>query len=174
MISCPICRNKEWNGTLFCSECGTQLGQWETPTTQHIQKPSEMLEGVKVARGEAPEAEAQAVQADAGPAVSLNLMDSGQILPLVGQEEFSIGRSAEGQPIIPDVDLAAYDAYNLGVSRLHALIKVANELVQVTDLGSSNGTRVNGQKLVAHVAYAVNNGDLITLGKFALQILIRS
>jgi pSer/pThr/pTyr-binding forkhead associated (FHA) protein len=45
--------------------------------------------------------------------------------------------------------------------------------VVITDLGSSNGTRVNGQKIVPHVDYPLNHGDMIALGKFAIQVLIK-
>ena len=38
--------------------------------------------------------------------VSLHMVDSGQFVNLTGQTEFTIGRTAEGQPILPDVDLS--------------------------------------------------------------------
>ncbi len=40
------------------------------------------------------------------------------------------------------------------------------------DLGSSNGTRVNGQKIVPHVDYPVKHGDIIALGKLKIQLII--
>jgi pSer/pThr/pTyr-binding forkhead associated (FHA) protein len=105
--------------------------------------------------------------------VSLHMVDSGQIVNLTGQTEFTIGRTAEGQPILPDVDLSPYEAYAKGVSRLHSALKIHNQRVVITDLGSSNGTRVNGQKIVPHVDYPLNHGDMIALGKFTIQLLIR-
>jgi len=84
-----------------------------------------------------------------------------------------MGRVAEGQPILPDVDLSPYEAYSQGVSRLHAALKVINQRVVIMDLGSSNGTRVNGQKIVPNVDYPLNHGDMIALGKLKIQVLIR-
>jgi len=78
----------------------------------------------------------------------------------------------EGQPILPDVDLSPFDAFSLGVSRLHAAIRIVNREVVVTDLGSSNGTRVNGQKIVPHVDYPINHGDIIAVGKLKIQVII--
>jgi pSer/pThr/pTyr-binding forkhead associated (FHA) protein len=75
------------------------------------------------------------------------------ILHLTGQSEFTMGRVAEGQPNLPDVDLSPYEAYAQGVSRLHAVLKLNNQRVFITDLGSSNGTRVNGQKIMPNVDY---------------------
>jgi hypothetical protein len=174
MIICPNCHHDELPGSLFCSECGAQLVVSETPTTQHIQRsPSDIL-AVKppvtsVSAGQHP--------AGAPPAaeivVQLHMVDNGQIYNLANQTEFTIGRTAEGQPILPDVDLSPFEAYAQGVSRLHAALKIHNQRVVITDLGSSNGTRVNGQKIVPHVDYPLNHGDMIALGKFAIQVLIK-
>lgn len=171
MIICPNCHHEELPGSLFCSECGAQLVVSETPTTQHIQRnPSDIL-AVKPPTQSAPVS--QGASGSQEVVVSLHMVESGQILHLAGQTEFTIGRTAEGQPILPDVDLSNYEAYAQGVSRLHAAMKIHNQRVVITDLGSSNGTRVNGQKIVPHVDYPLNHGDMIALGKFAIQILIK-
>ena len=51
-------------------------------------------------------------------------------------------------------------------------MKLTRTGVIVTDLGSSNGTRVNGQKIVPHVEYPINHGDTVAIGKLKLKILI--
>jgi pSer/pThr/pTyr-binding forkhead associated (FHA) protein len=104
--------------------------------------------------------------------ISLHLVENGQILHLAGRSEFTLGRISEGQPILPDVDLSPYEAYAQGVSRLHVALKIVNNGIVITDLGSSNGTRVNGQKIVPHVDYPLNHGDIIALGKLKIQVLI--
>jgi len=171
MIICPNCHHQEMPGSLFCSECGAQLVLSEVPTTQHIQRnPSDML-AIQPPPKSPPSPPIQ--QAVSEAAISLHMVDSGQVLQLTGQSEFTMGRVSEGQPILPDVDLSKYEAYSQGVSRLHAALKIANSRVVITDLGSSNGTRVNGQKIVPHVDYPLNHGDMIALGKFMIQILVR-
>jgi len=105
--------------------------------------------------------------------VSLHLLDCGQILPLAGRTEFTLGRVAEGQPILPDVDLSAYEAYSLGVSRLHAVLKIKPDSICIMDLGSSNGSRVNGQKIPPNQDITLNHADVISLGKFKMQVLLR-
>lgn len=172
MITCPNCQHEELPGSLFCNECGAQLVIPETLTTKSIQRiPSEVLSGKSIPEVTLPQKAAviAAVNAD----VSLHMVDSGQIVRLTGQTEFTVGRTAEGQPILPDVDLSQFDAYAQGVSRLHASIKIYQQRVVITDLGSSNGTRINGQKIVPHVDYPLNHGDMIALGKFTIQILIK-
>jgi FHA domain len=171
MILCPNCHHEEMPGSLFCSECGAQLVVSEVPTTQHIQRnPSDIL-AVQPPVHSPPSPPSAGAAVDA--VVSLHMVDSGQIVNLTGQTEFTIGRTAEGQPILPDVDLSPYEAYAKGVSRLHSALKIHNQRVVITDLGSSNGTRVNGQKIVPHVDYPLNHGDMIALGKFTIQLLIR-
>ncbi len=105
--------------------------------------------------------------------LALYLIEAKQTLQLAGRSEFTLGRVAEGQPILPDVDLSPFDAYAQGVSRLHAALKINKTRVAIMDLGSSNGTRVNGQKIVPHVDYPVNHNDQIALGKLRIQILIK-
>ncbi len=171
MILCPNCHHQEVAGSLFCSECGAQLVSTEHLATQVISRnTSEIL---------IPSLESAGSTTTGSPSntpdamVSLYLVDSGQILHLAGRSEFTLGRVAESQPILPDVDFSPYEAYAQGVSRLHASLKIINQRVVITDLGSSNGTRVNGQKIMPHIDYLLNHGDVVALGKLKLQVLIR-
>jgi hypothetical protein len=167
MIICPNCQHHEISGALFCSECGAQLVFSTRMATQAIRKnPSDTLESQ-------PAVPTPPAGLGEGAMLSIHLVDSGQIVPLSGRAEFTLGRVTEGQPIVPDIDLSQYEAYAQGVSRLHAILKVVNQRIVVMDLGSSNGTRVNGQKIIPHVDYPVNHGDMLALGKLKIQVLIR-
>jgi predicted component of type VI protein secretion system len=104
--------------------------------------------------------------------ISLNMIESGQILPLADRTEFTLGRSAEGQPIVPDVDLSPFNAYANGVSRLHSVLKLIEDQIVIMDLGSSNGTYLNGNRLSPYVEIPVAHGDIIYLGKLKIQVLI--
>jgi hypothetical protein len=106
--------------------------------------------------------------------ISLHLMDSGKILPLASRNEFTLGRLSEGQPIMPDIDLTPYQAYASGVSRLHVVIKRESNRVVIMDLGSSNGTYLNGRRLNPHVEETLNHGDVVALGKLKIQVLLRN
>jgi pSer/pThr/pTyr-binding forkhead associated (FHA) protein len=105
--------------------------------------------------------------------VSLHIVRTGQILPLVGREEFTLGRISQGQSILPDIDLSPYNAYAQGVSRLHATLKLIQDELYIEDLGSSNGTRINNSKIPPHQNQPIHHGDVIALGRFKIQALIR-
>ena len=61
-----------------------------------------------------------------------------------------------------------------GVSRLHASIKMNNMNFSLIDLGSANGTLLNGKKIPPNEPQRIKNEDIITLGKLKLQFLIQS
>jgi pSer/pThr/pTyr-binding forkhead associated (FHA) protein len=170
MIICPNCQHKELPGALFCSECGAQLVNVDILNTRSIQRTAtDQLD----LRADVPETLEKVIAVkNTEPNVSLHIIESGQVLHLKDRKEFTLGRTVEGQPILPDVDLSPFDAFSLGVSRLHAAIRIVNREVVVTDLGSSNGTRVNGQKIVPHVDYPINHGDIIAVGKLKIQVII--
>jgi len=105
---------------------------------------------------------------------SIHLVDSGQILPLSDRAEFTLGRVSESQPIMPDIDLTPYQAYASGVSRLHAVIKREHERVFVMDLGSSNGTYLNGKRLQPNTDQTISHGDMLSLGKLKIQVLLKN
>lgn len=171
MIICPNCHHHEITGALFCSECGAQLVLIEHVETQMFGKMNtSTLPMLPESRPLSPN---KNIPDLSGTTLSLYMVDSGQILHLMNRMEFTLGRMAEGQPIAPDVDFSPYDAYTQGVSRLHASIQITQQRVVITDLGSSNGTRINGQKIMPHVNIPINHGDVISLGRLKVQVLIR-
>ena len=55
---------------------------------------------------------------------------------------------------------------NLGISRQHCQFALRGEAFIVQDLGSSNGTFVNGKKITEHF---LNNDDEVVIGKYSLK-----
>jgi FHA domain len=166
MLICPNCHHEEVIGAIFCSECGSQLAGENAEATQFLQGRS----SAQAEENGNPSTATPPIFIDA--AVSLYIMDSGQMIPLEGQSEFTLGRNAEGQSVISDIDLTPFRGYEQGVSRLHTSITIEENHVSATDLGSANGTRINGQKIPSYRPYPVQHGDIITLGKLKIQILI--
>ncbi len=170
MITCPNCQHQELPGALFCSECGAQLAFTEKLSRATIQKVEQ--ETKKTRKNPVLDSPSMTYRPGSESQISLHLIDSGKVLALAGRNEFTLGRITEGQPILPDVDLTPFEAYSQGVSRLHAALKVVDQRVVVVDLGSSNGTRVNGQKIVPNVDYPISHGDILALGRLRIQMLL--
>jgi len=76
----------------------------------------------------------------------------------LNQEETTIGRKPENTIHID----------NLAVSSKHARVLKIGKKVILEDLGSTNGTLVNGQETSKHI---LNNGDVITVGKHTLTFV---
>jgi phage tail-like protein len=55
------------------------------------------------------------------------------------------------------------------VSRKHAELYCSSTECQIADLGSANGTRLNGQKLTPQAAVVLKPGDSIQIGAFKLD-----
>lgn len=72
----------------------------------------------------------------------------------IHSKEFLIGRGT-------DCDLRLRDP---NVSRHHCLIRIRSDEITLTDLGSSNGTRVNGTRVISPVT--LEAGDEICLGNY--------
>ena len=172
MSVCPKCRNEEPEGLILCSRCGSllDLQDLETDETLTISgiSPDDIsgsLEGVE-RRSQGP------AKAGDDARVAFSLVDNDSVFELSGKSEFTFGRVIEGQAILPDFDLSPYEAYAQGVSRQHAAVRIIHKQVMILDLNSSNGTRVNGQKIIPHVEYPVHEGDIVALGKLRLQVII--
>ena len=56
------------------------------------------------------------------------------------------------------------------VSQLHARIFRRNGQLFVEDLGSTNGTLLNGQKVSASQPSAIRKGDRLQVGKTVLEV----
>jgi len=96
----------------------------------------------------------------AGPAAAIALVWNGQVLPLSDGEHIA-GRAAECSIVI--------DATT--VSRQHARIRVGAGTATIEDLGSTNGTHVDGIKISAPTPLA--EGSEVALGSEVMRVRVR-
>lgn len=76
-----------------------------------------------------------------------------------------IGR---GQDV--DVSLSDYNAVHYGISRRHAMLRPSRQALYFIELGSRNGTRINGIDAGPEKAHIVALGDVIRLGTLTLVV----
>jgi pSer/pThr/pTyr-binding forkhead associated (FHA) protein len=172
MITCPTCKHKEYEGALFCSECGAELiisqNRSSTINIDHSELRQKVINQDKQSKITLPPSELK------DSILALKILDGGSMVYIRGRNEFILGRSTEGQTIIPDIDLSSYNAYEKGVSRLHATINIQGENVLIKDLDSANGTWINGKRVDPQKDYNINHGDNVILGQLVFQVLFTS
>lgn len=88
----------------------------------------------------------------------------------------NVGRSDVAQNWHPELDVIPYagGAPDLGVSRHQALIQRNGSSFTIVDVGSTNGTFVNGRALEYNTSVDLHDGDSVAFGAFSTKISIRS
>ncbi len=90
----------------------------------------------------------------------------------VARSPMMLGRASEAEGYTPDFDMTFYDEGDY-VSRRHARITKGRGGYFIADLGSSNGTTLNGQTLISNRAYLLHNGDRFQVGLVVIQFWLR-
>jgi hypothetical protein len=176
---CSACGNMNRLGLLICENCGSSLVS-TTATIIGTKKfgQSGLLNADKEPKLNTVEVHALLSAGSDGftESMMLRLEVEGATTPILiyPKDETSLGRRDPAGGTMPDVDLTTYAAYRMGVSRRHALLTLKNRQLQIIDLGSSNGTMVNGVKLAPHQPRPLKDGDMIALGKMSMRVIFQS
>ena len=142
---------------LVCSQCGALL---MAPTTLDVE---EYVEHLPVERS------GKSLFAP-GASVVIQFEPSGVCLSLPLDEPVILGRGSTSPAEIV-LDLTNFDGYEKGVSRRHCLLRRRGSYLAVIDLGSANGTSLNGDRLVPRHEVLVAHGDRLILGRLHLTLL---
>ena len=161
LTECPACGAHVTPGTSFCEFCGAAL------VIPAASSPAAAVSApAQVATPVVP------VSAGAGTPV-LVVVETGQALPLTQGTEVLVGREDPYSSVYPDVDLTPYGAEEKGVSRRHFKLTLAEGQYVILDLGSTNYTWVNQQRLQPNVPVSLNDGDEIRAGRLKLVFQTR-
>jgi FHA domain len=99
-------------------------------------------------------------------------MDISAQFPLPADNEITVGRVDPHRGIRPDIDLSKFDPASR-ISRRHARITSRGGQFYVEDLGSANGTFVNGRtRLKPQEPYPLVNGDVLKFGETTLKFAV--
>lgn len=97
------------------------------------------------------------VQAEVKPILTRVSQDEEPIDITIETDNFLIGRNEES---------VNYVETALGVSRIHTeIIKIDKKSCGIKDLGSKNGSKLNGNPMVPYKLYALNENDAFEIGK---------
>lgn len=168
MQVCVSCGHQNRPGVLFCENCGTSLtGQPAAGSTKGLNEEIE------------PGISEQVISAGTdyvADGTSLRIEIEGGPEPIIvkPKAELIFGRRDPATGAMPDIDLTPYAGYRMGVSRRHAALRATEDHhIDVWDLGSSNGTFLNGMRLNPHRPYRVHDGDHIRLGQMVIRIIFQ-
>jgi len=167
MATCTKCSNKENPGALFCSRCGEPL------VTFGVEKKDADKEVASIDTIDS--SVIQSLSRSSRLSTSINIafavkIEGKDLVIRIQKNEYTFGRAALGQAIIPDFDLTPYDGLAKGVSRIHALIVATEKEIFLRDLSSINGTQINGIRLSPNMDYPFKAGDMINLGRLIISI----
>jgi pSer/pThr/pTyr-binding forkhead associated (FHA) protein len=170
MIKCQFCQATHVDNTIFCSECGYYLLEDTGRETDPLdtvemdlrkQVGSEPKMVTSLQRG----GEALAIRLKIGP----NKREVEMPLNIITH----LGRVDAAASVFPEVDLTDDSDVSHGVSRRHARILKQAGTVIIEDMGSINGTFVNGKRLDPYLPEILNDGDILCLGKLQIDVKIQ-
>jgi hypothetical protein len=167
MKNCPYCGSQNREGLLFCEECGQGLSEAISEPTL----PTRQLEDTLS------EFSAKATWGTASfgstSSILVHIRDASEPVVLELLDRMILGRADRTSPRQPDIDLTPFGALEKGVSRVHAAIERSDDVLTLVDLGSSNGTQLNGQRLKPDQPRVLRDGDEIRFGKLVAHIYFK-
>jgi len=153
-IKCPRCNQPNPDTNLFCSRCGEMLDPFQkTPKIEvgDLRVNHPLWGNARISSRHR---------------LVLRLINSTKQIRITLEENVpvTLGRADPLVDIIPDLDLNRYNGLAMGVSRRHASLVMQDNTVQITDLNSTNGTFLNGKRLIPQRPSILRDGDEIRLG----------
>lgn len=165
---CPSCKLRNKPGAILCTFCGAPLQGPPQETRATNRFDDDLLNRAAVT---VPQKFTDSLVPEDGLGIYLK---NTVPVAVVREAEVILGRraapSSTGGLI---VDLTPFDAIQLGVSRRHAAIHREEDGYYITDLNSTNGTRINGHRLLPNTPWRLSRGDVVTLGRLNLIVLYR-
>ena len=172
MIICPFCQTPHVDNTLFCDECGTYLLDEETRDTFPLIE--DETASAAAANANVPHEKTGAKPyAHTPPTVVLTLDSPKKQLEISLEKTIYLGRLDPTANIYPEIDFTEANGLEQGVSRQHARLLFKEGRVYVEDLGSVNGTILNGHRLLAYLPEPLDDGDTLVLGRLKIDISLK-
>ncbi len=106
------------------------------------------------------------------PHPRLTFADGRVVYLPIDKTEIIVGREDPVSDIYPEVDLTPFGGETGGVSRQHARMHYTNGQWSVTDLNSTNFTKVNGKRLEPHTPEPLEDGAQIHFGRIVVTLTL--
>jgi hypothetical protein len=164
MVTCPRCGVPYRADRSTCPHCTLALSSDELASTRPLSRMPTMP----------PHLSSASEALTPHHVVLLQALPSGVCLTLPHDAVMILGRRATTEPLstpsYPLLSLEHLDAHQHGVSRHHCLLERRASGLTISDLGSTNGTYLNGRRLEQHRAYPLVHRDHLILGTLHLAV----
>lgn len=169
MQTCPHCSHQNEDVAAACIKCGKPLGNMSREPVPTTPFKDTLMVRPKGFPTSIPKVD-DGGQAEAGT-IRLDLVAAEGTLVIPLQKSLLMGRPDPMTGRRPDIDLTELAGYRMGVSRRHAEIHwYGDDTINVYDLGSHNGTYLNGERLKAREDCPLHNGDELRLGHLSFNV----
>lgn len=165
---CPHCKLLNISDAIICEHCGKPIasGSYVYSKSADVRGKTKYFPSILDSKKERVSKDAPA------EGIAIYSYELTEPIEICLVDEFVIGRLTE-ETEEKVADLTPYNALDLGVSRRHLMIRREGQGYSATDLGSSNGTWVDEQRLLPFRSSPLNNGSQIRLGRMQLFVIFQ-
>jgi len=172
MQVCQNCGHRNRPGVVFCENCGASLIGSSPLSTKSFGQRGDAAgdkDTAKIIESAGSDVFGQ------GTILRMEIEGAEPIL-LRPKQETVFGRRDPATGSMPDVDLTPFAGYRMGVSRKHAVVRQSesSDRLDLLDLGSSNGTFLNGARLSANRPYRLRDGDEVRFGQMVMKVYFQA
>lgn len=164
MIECPHCGHQNVDGTLICESCSMLM---KAKDPRNLTRPIESTEKqsgiLPPNRGTATFDRSARLILDFGKG-------DNQTVVIDNDDQITLGRVDRFTSVLPTINLNTRDGWNHGVSRRHVALRRVRMRLVVVDLHSTNGTWLNGERLVPDQPTPLHDGDKLRLGLLEFRV----
>jgi len=164
---CAVCKSRNEYTDTVCSSCGALLEEnltTKVATTSNNGQSNAPAESVP-----------SFIDIALIPEGGIGIYAAGSFKPhyLPVENELIIGRKTE-TTTEAILDLSDLDAFNMGLSRRHAMIRRTDSGFEVLDLSSTNGTWLNAERLFPNKPYSLESGSQLRIGRLRLFVVYQT
>ena len=165
---CPVCKNKNERGAIVCIRCGASLEE------HHWGSPAVTLDSSIIGQYSAKITESP-IDDSMIPDDGIAIYAEGTLKPIYlwFEKELVFGRKGEEPSEDALLDLSELGGYQAGISRRHAMIRKGENGCEVIDLGSTNGSWLNDERLIPNRPVPLESGSQLRFGRLCILVLYR-
>lgn len=164
-VKCPNCSQAVREGAKFCPHCGYNIGEHEVKPPQAVQPPPP-VQGVPAGRPIRPQPPVASSGGTPPATQRLETVNPDEVKLIVrwmggSTQDYQITKQTATVGRAPGNDIVVNHP---AVSGRHLSLDLVPGAFTITDLNSTNGTLVNGQRIPSGTPHRINMGDAIRIG----------